>query len=40
MNDELVQQVHDDWKERGFASKSWMVISTESIYHYVRTGMN
>lgn len=30
----------EDWKERGFASKSWMVINAESIYHYVRTGMN
>lgn len=30
----------DDWKERGFASKSWMAINAESIYHYVRTGMN
>ena len=30
----------DDWKERGFASKKWTVINTESIYHYVRTGIN
>ncbi len=30
----------EDWKERGFASKSWMVIDAGSIYHYVRTGMN
>ena len=30
----------EDWKERGFASKSWVVINAESIYHYVRTGMN
>lgn len=32
--------VCDDWKERGFASKSWKVFNTESIYHYVINGMN
>ena len=25
----------DDWKERGFASKSWIVIRAASLYHYV-----
>ena len=30
----------DDWKERGFASKSWMVMANDSIFHYVRNGMN
>jgi hypothetical protein len=27
----------DDWKERGFASKTWIFISPESIYHYLIT---
>ena len=25
----------DDWKERGFASKSWVTLQSDSIYNYV-----
>ena len=25
----------DDWKERGFASKSWFVLNPASIYHHI-----
>ena len=25
----------EDWKERGFASKSWIVLHSDSIYNYV-----
>lgn len=28
----------DDWKEKGFASKSWIVLHPESIYHSVYHG--
>jgi hypothetical protein len=30
----------DNWKERGFASKSWIVLRPASIYHYVYHGIN
>ena len=30
----------DDWKERGFASKSWIVLRPASIYHYVYHSVN
>lgn len=30
----------EDWKERGFASKTWIVIRPASIYHYVYHSIN
>lgn len=30
----------EDWKERGFASKSWTVIDKDSIYYYVYHSLN
>jgi hypothetical protein len=30
----------EDWKEKGFASKSWIVLRSASIYHYVYHSIN
>jgi hypothetical protein len=30
----------EDWKERGFASKSWIVLRPSSIYHYIYHSIN
>lgn len=30
----------EDWKERGFALKSWIVLQPASIYHYVYHSMD
>jgi hypothetical protein len=35
-NIQVNDTVCEDWEEKGFASKSWMTIDAESIYHYVR----
>lgn len=30
----------EDWRERGFASKSWIILRPDSIYHYVYHSIN